>query len=161
MINDEFSYEKTSETAKDPVYSTTESACFDIFADFGNFASDRTLSPGETAIIPTGLIFHIPHGLKVSLYPRSGLSLKGVRLANSVGQIDSDYHKPVGAIVHNSSDEAIRFQTGDPICQGALEPVIWASAIRIKNMERRGGFGSTGGNPDWNNALAQASGLGV
>ena len=58
----------------------------------------------ERMLVPTGLIFDIPAGYSVRLYPRSSLALKqGLTLANNVGIIDSDYVQPVYMMVYNIS----------------------------------------------------------
>ena len=62
------------------------------------------LDPGETKIIPTGIKVNIPSGYALLIHPRSGLSARSkLRVPNSVGIIDSDYHSEIGVIVENIS----------------------------------------------------------
>ena len=73
-----------------PAYATTGSAGLDLRACIDE---PRTLNPGETALIPTGIAIHIADpGLAALILPRSGLGHKhGIVLGNLVGLIDSDY----------------------------------------------------------------------
>ena len=51
-----------------------------------------TLRPGETAVIPTGIRVWMEPGWVLLNCPRSSLGRKhGLRLANTIGVIDSDY----------------------------------------------------------------------
>ena len=137
---------KTTETARLPVFSTKESACFDFYANlpvdikvqfFGPVSTKQLpkglsfdinsnryyiqLNNGERMLIPTGLIADIPGGFSVRLHSRSGLAFKqGVYLANCEGIIDSDYVDPIFAMVTNISNVPTRIYDGDRICQGEL-----------------------------------------
>ena len=137
---------KLNEQAQLPVFSTEQSACFDMFA---NLILDETvkyyqplstkelprrvsfdinsnrnfiqLNNMERMLIPTGLIADIPVGFSVRLHSRSGLAFKqGVYLANCEGIIDSDYVDPIFAMVTNISNVPTRIYNGDRICQGEL-----------------------------------------
>ena len=137
---------KTNEQAQLPVFSTEQSACFDMFA---NLILDETvkyyqplstkelprrvsfdinssrpfiqLNNMERMLIPTGLIANIPEGFSVRLHSRSGMAFKqGVYLANCEGIIDSDYVDPIYAMVTSISNVPTRIYDGDRICQGEL-----------------------------------------
>ena len=110
MTSNLYFYKIHSEV-KDPVRATEGSACFDLHASLPQFSAvkvyennfeevdkrDRKVvdgrvqvNPNERILIPTGLIFDIPVGHSVRLYPRSSLALKnGLTLANNIGIIDS------------------------------------------------------------------------
>ena len=129
-----------------PVFSTKQSACFDIYANLINgdqvqyfnpittkqlprkvtfdINSNRpfiTLNNMERMLLPTGLILDIPKGFSVRLHSRSGLAFKqGVYLANCEGIIDSDYVDPIYAMVTNISNVHAKIYDGDRICQGEL-----------------------------------------
>lgn len=162
-------YFKQKPDVKSPVFSTPESACFDIHAYLKEdreqivtynkinqdgwtqiFSEQVTIAPGLRALIPTGLILDIPNGFSVRLHPRSGNSLKnGFTLANAEGVIDSDYVDPVYIILHNISDSIITIKNGDRICQAelveSLEYELFESGnAPEKKTIRDGGFGSTG-----------------
>ena len=108
------------------------------------------VNPNERVLIPTGLIFDIPNGHSVKLYPRSGLTLKqGLTLANNVGIIDSDYVEPVFAMVTNISGTTQYVKHNERICQGELSKDELCILEEIsekpeRKTNRDGGFGSTG-----------------
>jgi len=85
------------------------------------------------------------------LYPRSSISKTGMRLANSVGIIDSGYRGELMAVVDNIASKETDITSGDryfQICMGDLHPFrieIVNSVEELGNTERgEGGFGSTG-----------------
>jgi len=108
------------------------------------------INPHERALIPTGLIFDIPKGFSVRLYPRSSLALKqGLTLANNVGIIDSDYVEPVYMMVYNISGYQQFVFDKIRICQAELvhelSYMIMETDVRPEQKtDRDGGFGSTG-----------------
>ena len=98
-------------------------------------------------IIPTGIKVAIPVGYAIFIYPRSGMSLKtGMRIANSVGVIDSDYNKEIGVIMTNTGNSQYTIRQGDKIAQMVIMPVPMIKFIEVNNIQDsgRGGFGSTG-----------------
>lgn len=89
--------EKESEEIKTPVYIHETDAGMDVYA-----AEDITISPGETKVINTGLKVAIPEGYAILVHPRSGLSARTkLRIANSIGLIDSAYKDSIGIILEN------------------------------------------------------------
>ena len=85
------------ESAKLPVYATNGSAAMDIYSP-----EEYTIGPGETVLIPTGIKVDIPTGYALLIQPRSGLSRKTkLRVANTPGLIDSDYHEEICVIIEN------------------------------------------------------------
>lgn len=86
-----------NENARLPTYATDGSGAMDIYS-----TEEVTLHPGETKIIPTGIKVNIPQGYALLIHPRSGLSARTkLRIPNSIGLIDSDYHEEIGVIVEN------------------------------------------------------------
>jgi hypothetical protein len=62
----------------------------------------------ETLVIKTGLSVEIPNGYFMSIVPRSSTGIKTpLRLANSVGIIDSDYRGELGLIFTNTNDDSL------------------------------------------------------
>jgi len=141
----ELKYFKLHDDVKDPVFSTKQSACFDVHAYLGHSKScliqyydsnnvkqngvamkdthldevkSFKLKPGERALIPTGLIFDIPEGYSVRGHSRSGLALKeGLVLANGEAVIDSDYIQETFIILVNISDRILSISHGQKIAQ--------------------------------------------
>ena len=73
----------------------------------------------------------------------------GVALANSQGIIDSDYRKEVFVLLHNTTQQPFTINHGDRICQGEVfERVNFSfeevETVKNEDLERVGGFGSTG-----------------
>lgn len=85
------------ENAKLPAYSTNGSAAMDIYSP-----EEYTIQCGQTIVIPIGIKVAIPHGYALLVQPRSGMSARmKVRIPNSPGLIDEDYHEEIGVIVEN------------------------------------------------------------
>ena len=170
MTNDLHFY-RTDPAVKNPIRATTGSACFDlcsflpensevsVYMNSHEQLDKRTrkvvdgkvqINKNERALIPTGLIFDIPTGYSVRLYPRSSLALRqGLTLANNVGIIDSDYVEPVYMMVCNISGYQQFVFDGNRICQAELvnelSYMIMETDVRPEQKtDRDGGFGSTG-----------------
>ena len=91
------------EGAKLPTYATDGSAAMDIYS-----TEEYTINPGETITIPTGIKVDIPRGYALLIQPRSGMSLRSkIRIPNTPGLIDSDYHDEIKVIIENT-DEPIK-----------------------------------------------------
>lgn len=85
------------EDAKLPTYATNGSAAMDIYSP-----EEYVVGPGETVLIPTGIKVDIPTGYALLIQPRSGLSRKTkLRIPNTPGLIDSDYHEEICVIIEN------------------------------------------------------------
>ena len=79
---------KIYDKIKLPRRATSGSAGYDFFMPL-----QVTLSPGETAKIPTGIRAKMREDYVLMIYPRSGLGFKyRLQLNNTVGIIDSDYY---------------------------------------------------------------------
>lgn len=146
MINVLLRVKRVSPTAILPKQQTAGAAGIDLCADL---AEDVVINPHETVMISSGLAFEIPAGYFGAIYARSGLSTKrGLRPANCVGVIDSDYRGPVGLPLHNDTDEVRVVQPGDRVAQMVIQEafgVILEEAEELSETDRgSGGFGSTG-----------------
>lgn len=99
--------------------------------------------PHETVKIPLGLGLYLPDGYAAYIFPRSGLSSKG--LTCELPPIDSGYRGEIHAIVTNCSDQKQYVDFGDRIGQLVILPCVIADFI-TEDIEERGanGFGSTG-----------------
>tara|TARA_Y100001973_G_C5203562_1_gene339682 strand:+ start:3159 stop:3779 length:621 start_codon:yes stop_codon:yes gene_type:complete len=162
-------YYKLNEEAREPVYATDGSACFDIYSNlFDEYVTiynthneprrrdvvDYTapdgedtravhLNPGDRIMVPTGLILDIPESHYVRLFARSGISLySGLSLVNSVGIIDSDYKKEIFVILENKSSTVTSVTHHMRICQGIMtkcEKVVIEETTSIEQAETRDG----------------------
>lgn len=130
-----------------PKYQSIGDAGADIYA-YG----DYVINPGETKVVSSGVKAIIPGGYRISIVPRSGLSLKtGIRIANAPGTIDSTYRNAIGVIVNNTGNEPYEIKSGDRIAQMILEktPKIVFEEVTEEEFDKyktnRGqGFGSSG-----------------
>lgn len=119
-------------------------ACFDIASTQAGYVCG-----GKTMTFPTGLQFEVPDGHVMLVFSRSGHGFKhGVRLANSVGVIDSDYRGEVMVKLTNDGLHGFNVEEGDRIAQAMILPVqqvALTESDELSNTERgEGGFGSTG-----------------
>lgn len=109
-----------------------------------------SIEPGESAFVPTGLIFDIPSGFKMNLVSRSGTSgKKHLKLSNSLGIIDEDFTHQLMILIFNDSEQRQIICHGDRLAQAEIVPVYRAifeyqdSPVDQKT-DRNGGFGHTG-----------------
>ncbi len=129
-----------------PGYMTPHSAGMDLYAELPH---DIVVSPGERALIPTGIAIELPDGYEAQIRPRSGLALRhGITLVNSPGTIDPDYRGEIAIIVINHGTEPFRVRSGDRIAQ-----MVFSRFVRVelseapelnKTARGEGGFGHTG-----------------
>ena len=119
------------EGAKLPVYATDGSAAMDVYSP-----EEVTIAPGECKIIPTGLKVNIPIGYALLIQPRSGMSRKTkLRIPNTPGLIDSDYHEEIGVIIENI-DPPLKDYTIQQDGEGLLQGPLYGSSFTIGKGER-------------------------
>ena len=130
-----------------PQYQTVGSAGMDLIACI---ESAITLTPNQTQLINTGLAINIRNpNLCAMIYPRSGLGVKGIVLANNVGVIDSDYQGEIKVALLNRSQHDFAINPFSRIAQMVFQPVVqvqWDVVDEFHAVTERGagGFGSTG-----------------
>ena len=129
-----------------PTKAHDTDACFDIYACLN---SDMPIYTESTVKIPTGFATEIPDGYYCEIYARSGMGInKGLRLANSVGIIDSGYRGEWIVALHNDLDLMQTVHHGDRIAQFTVKKIIDCDLVPVTNLsdsERgEGGFGSSG-----------------
>ena len=127
-----------------PKRATSGSAGYDFFTPV-----KIELAPGESLSVPTGIRARIDEGWVLMLYPRSGLGFKyGMKLANTVGVIDSDYYYSdneghiIAKITNTSTDKTITVEAGKGFIQGVFTP-FGITVDDEADGVRNGGFGST------------------
>ena len=128
--------------ARIPAKATMGSACFDLTA-----AEAADLERGRVTLVRTGLKMRCPPGTFLEVRPRSGLSSRGVLMANAPGTIDRDYSGEVRVPLTYLFDGTYRIEAGDRIGQARLVEEVPTRFRRGRVTEvasRSGGFGSTG-----------------
>jgi dUTP pyrophosphatase len=108
-----------------------------------------TIACHQTVKIATGIAVEIPDGYFGAIFARSGLATKsGLRPANCVGVIDSDYRGEVLVALHNDTDQNQMITNGERIAQLVIMPVITAEYKEVSELSVTdrgdGGFGSSG-----------------
>jgi len=108
-----------------------------------------TLSPGQRALIPTGLCMAIPAGYEVQIRPRSGLAYKhGITCLNTPGTIDADYRGEVKVLLINHGETDFTIHRGERIAQMIVAPITQPKFELVTELSEtargEGGFGSTG-----------------
>jgi dUTP pyrophosphatase len=160
--------ELTSENAKIPTYAHLGDGAVDLYAP-----CDFTIGPGETKIIPVDIKVALPYGYAFLIHPRSGLSAKTkLRVANSVGLVDSQYKGVIGVILENveprikdisyefddkgrpvitsiEHGQSYSISKGERFAQMRLVEVPTANFFQVESVDgigddRNGGFGSSG-----------------
>ncbi|MFL6818146.1 MAG: dUTP diphosphatase [Bradyrhizobium sp.] len=131
-----------------PAYQSDFAAGLDLLAAVPE-DSPVTLSPGQRALVPTGLSVALPAGYEAQVRPRSGLASKhGITVLNAPGTIDADYRGEIGVLLINHGDAAFAVRRGERIAQMVIASVVRAEllpATALSGTPRGGGgFGSTG-----------------
>ena len=161
--------ELTSENAKMPKYAHLGDGAVDLYSP-----EEYTIGPGETKIIPVDIKTALPYGYAFLIHPRSGLSAKSkLRIANSIGLIDSQYKGVIGVIVENIDPKikdidcdyvdgklvvnsilygsSYTIGKGERFAQMRLVEVPTVQFVQVESVDsigddRGGGFGSSGKN---------------
>jgi len=148
-------FKRIHKNAVIPQYATPGSACVDLVATEIIYEDENKVT------VKYGFAAQIPDGYKVLIQPRSSFTHKSWVMANSPGQIDSDYRGewmskfeaiPVGVNSKMSgttlSYEEFPYKVGDRIVQSSIEVNIHMKFIEVEDLEDsirgEGGFGHTG-----------------
>jgi dUTP pyrophosphatase len=135
-----------NDLAKLPTHGSAAAAGADLYAAS---SYDIQINPGQTVKVGTGIAMAIPAGYFGAIFARSGLATKqGLRPANCVGVVDSDYRGEIIVALHNDSDEVQVVPARSRIAQIIFIPYAKADFTIVDKLNDtvRGadGFGSTG-----------------
>ena len=137
---------KLRENARKPARGSGSAAGYDLSACLDEPVA---IAPGATVSIGTGITAAIPEGYFGACFARSGIAMReGLRPANCVGVVDSDYRGEYMIALHNDSDQPRTVVDGERIAQLVILPYMaaeFAETDSLTETERgSGGFGSTG-----------------
>ena len=138
--------QKLCPTAQVPLHGSQYSAGYDLFAAI----PEAVVIPAHTTLlIGTGWAMEIPEGKFGAIFARSGLAVKeGLRPANCIGVIDSDYRGEVKVALHNDTDLNRVVTPGERIAQLIIldfTSIDFQVVEELSDTNRgEGGFGSTG-----------------
>lgn len=127
-----------------PIRSTNNSAGYDFYSPV-----DLVIAPNEIKVIWTNVKFICNSDEYLMLCVRSSMGKKGVRLANGVGIIDSDYYSNesndgnIGFMLHNFGKDEFVISKNDRIGQGIIMKYLTADDDNVASSNRIGGIGST------------------
>ena len=135
-----------NEFTKVPTHGSAVAAGYYLYAAT-NY--DIEIQPHSTIKIGTGIAIEIPEGYFGGIYARSGLATKsGLRPANCVGVIDSDYRGEIIVALHNDTMYTQKVNAGDRIAQLIIQPYLnfdFNVVDELTDTDRgEAGFGSTG-----------------
>lgn len=142
----EIKLKKLNDSAKIPERGSDYAAGYDLFA---NISENVEILPHETKIIGTGISCAVPEGYFGGVFARSGLSSKeGLRPANCVGVVDSDYRGEIKVALHNDSETPRTIVPNQKIAQFVVVPFLTVEFQEVAELDStdrgEGGFGSTG-----------------
>lgn len=126
-----------------PLRTHDNDAGADVHACFPDGQEVVRIQPLQTVKIPLGIGLCLPDGYAAFVFPRSGLSLKGI--VCELPPIDSGYRGEIHAIVTNCGNNYHVIKNGDRIGQLVIMPIVIADFVTETGEARGdGAFGSTG-----------------
>jgi dUTP pyrophosphatase len=123
------------------------------YANFGDAAVDLVAAnhwedDHGNVCYGTGLAMEIPQGYVGLLFPRSSVTKTNLRLANSVGVIDSGYRGEIIMKFDAKDTKDTKYEIGNRIGQLMLVPIPSIQFVEVVNLPDSdrglGGFGSSG-----------------
>jgi len=144
LTHDTLRVKKLKPEATLPSYAREGDAGLDLFA-----VTQVVISPGRSALVPTGIAIELPPGTEAQVRPRSGLALKhSLTVLNTPGTVDEGYRGEVGVILINHGTSPFTVEPGMKIAQMVVSPRIQVAVEEVPELSDTqrgaGGFGSTG-----------------
>ncbi len=139
---------KLNEYAVIPTRGSEHAAGYDLYCALPE-EEVIAIPPHATKMIPTGLAMALPKNSFGAIFARSGLASKqGLRPANCVGVVDSDYRGEVMVALHNDTNEEQHIRGNSRIAQLIIlnyHSLDFKEVDELSDTARSsGGFGSTG-----------------
>jgi len=122
-------YKRVRRNARPPERANPSDAGLDVFySPLLNDDNNIVIAPGESAIIPTGLKFGVPHGYMLEVKNRSSIAAKRSLVVGAC-VIDSGYDGEVFINLHNVGKATQIVEAGQKIAQLVMLPVIHFRAL--------------------------------
>lgn len=142
----EIKFKKLSDLAITPTKGSAAAAGYDLYAAI---KENVTIPAHGTEKISTEIALELPEGTFGAIFARSGLATKqGLRPANCVGVVDSDYRGSVIVALHNDTDTEKIVEPKERIAQLVVMPYVSFDLKEVDDLSEtergNGGFGSTG-----------------
>lgn len=138
----ELQIKKLREDAVVPNFAHEGDAGLDLYT-----VEDKTIVPGQRAMMSTGLAFAIPFGYVGLIWDKSGLAHKS-GLKTLGGVIDAGYRGELLVGLINLSDEPYTFKAGEKVAQLLIQKIEHPILVEVDELDEtargEGAFGSTG-----------------
>mgnify|MGYP006409898753 CR=1 FL=1 len=128
-------YIRIRDGVRPPERANPSDAGLDLFFNpepKGFLASRRTdsitISPGESAVLPTGYRFGVPHGYMLEIKNRSGVAAKRSLIVGAC-VVDSGYDGEVFVNLHNIGKNPQTIEPQTKIAQAVMVPVVHFRAV--------------------------------
>ena len=92
----------------------------------------QILAAGQSAILPTGLKFGVPHSYMIQIMNRSGNAAKKQLMVGAC-VVDSGYNGEVFVNLHNIGSKPQTINPGDKIAQAVVIPIVPVRFVETKN----------------------------
>ena len=92
----------------------------------------HVLAAGESAILPTGLKFGVPHGYMIQIMNRSGNAAKKQLMVGAC-VVDSGYNGEVFVNLHNIGHKTQTIEAGMKIAQAVVIPALPVRFLETRN----------------------------
>jgi dUTP pyrophosphatase len=138
--------------AKAPTRATEFDIGLDLYA-----VEDVTLWPGHTFVIATGIAVQCDAWASLEIWPRSGLSSRGLMTDRELlrpladpgaGLVDPGYTGEIKVVIHNMGESAYPLPAGSRVAQLKVAPAHRPHVVVVETLDatERGasGFGSSG-----------------
>lgn len=133
--------ERLSPSAKLPSKAYAGDAAFDLYS-----SEYVSLTPGNRAIIATGIKMAIPEKFAGLIWDKSGIAKNGIHVLGGV--IDSGYRGEVKVNLINLGEDILNIEPGQKIAQILIQkienPEIFETIVNDETIRGEGGYGSSG-----------------
>ena len=135
-------YNRTHFNAHPPTRGNPSDAGLDVYFSPKQQES-ITIKPGESAVLPTGLKFGVPHGYMLEVKNRSSVAAKRSLVVGAC-VVDSGYEGEVFVNLHNIGNEEQVVEPHTKIAQVVMTPVVSFRAMETTNPDLYGWYPGDG-----------------